>query len=277
MAIEYGRKHGQCRHREGLFRLRRQSNQAIPLLPAFTGVAMSAETQRKNRLYVADFHNRTIRVFDDRWTDITQSVPFELPANLPSNLSPYNIQQLAGRLYVTFASVDLTGEEPGADVPGPGNGRLAEYDLDGRLLRVFVDAGRLNSPWGLAIAPPAFGPLAGSLLVANFGDGTIAAFDLWIGAFRDVLRDGSGTPLEIDGIWGLAFGNGVSLGDADSLYYTAGPNGEQDGVFGRLRYSDSKPGPPSRAGVAPVPESATLSLLGIGLAGAAVRRFGKRT
>src|SRR5262249_46205691 len=93
------------------------------------------------------------------------------------------------------------------------------------------------SPWGLAIAPKTFGPFSGALLVANFGDGTIAAFDLATGAFRDYLRDQTGAPLIEDGVWGLAFGNGVSLGDADSLYYTAGPNAEQDGIFGRLRYA----------------------------------------
>src|SRR5262245_15484931 len=218
----------------------RNQIQGLPRLPAFTGVAMSAETTRKNRLYVTDFHNNTIRVIDDRWTDITQSVPFERPSNLPPGFSPYNIQQIAGRLYVTFAEVDLNGEEAGTDVPGPGNGRLAEYDLDGHLLRAFADGGHLNSPWGLAIAPQGFGPLSGTLLVANFGDGTVAAFDLATGGFRDVLRNASGKPLSIDGIWGLAFGNGVSLGDADSLYYTAGPNLEQDGVFGRLRYAGAK-------------------------------------
>ena len=95
----------------------------------------------------------------------------------------------------------------------------------------------MNSPWGLAIAPRQFGPFSGSLLVANFGDGTIAAFELESGKFLDYLRDRTGAPLSIDGIWGLAFGNGVSLGDADSLYFTAGPNNEQDGAFGRVRYA----------------------------------------
>ena len=218
----------------------RNQIKGLPRLPAFTGVAMTAETTRKNRIYVTDFHNNTIRVIDDRWTDITKSVPFDRPPDLPTNFSPYNIQQLNGRLFVTFAEVDLNGEEAGTDVSGPGKGRLAEYDVDGHLVRVFMDAGNLNSPWGLAIAPQGFGPLSGTLLVANFGDGTIAAFDPATGVFRDFLKDTKGKPIAIDGIWGLAFGNGVSLGDADSLYYTAGPNLEQDGIFGRLRHAGSK-------------------------------------
>src|SRR5262249_12226097 len=105
----------------------------------------------------------------------------------------------------------------------------------------YSDNGRLNSPWGMAIAPENFGPFSGALLVANFGDGTIAAFNRRTGAFQDYLRDESGHPITIDGVWGLVFGNGVSLGDEDSLYFTAGPNEEQDGVFGRLRYSGPVP------------------------------------
>ena len=140
---------------------------------------------------------------------------------------------------MTFAVVDLTADEAAKDAPAPGAGHVVAYDFDGHIVRELADAGRLNSPWGLAIAPESFGPFSGSLLVGNFGDGTIAAFDRASGAFRDYLRDSSGKPIVIDKLWGLAFGNGVSLGDADSLYFTAGPNLEQDGIFGRLRYVGS--------------------------------------
>jgi len=211
-------------------------------LPAFTGVAMSTEARAGNRLYVTDFQNSTIRVLDHQWKDVTASVPFARPANMPADFSPYNIQLLDGRLYVAYAAVDVDAEEPASDVPGPGAGHVVAYDLDGRILEEFDDARRLNSPWGLAIAPAAFGPLGGSLLVGNFGDGTIAAFDAATGAFRDYLRDRSGEPISIDGLWGLAFGNGVSLGDSDSLYFTAGPNEEQDGIFGRLRFAGASAG-----------------------------------
>ncbi len=122
------------------------------------------------------------------------------------------------------------------DVPGVGNGHVAVYDRDGHLLKEMKDEGKLNSPWGLTIAPPTFGKMGGKLLVANFGDGTISAFDPGTGAFIDVLRDKEDKPISIDGIWGLTFGNGVSLGDANALYYTAGPNVEQDGIFGRINF-----------------------------------------
>ena len=213
----------------------RDQIRSLRFLPAFTGVAMTTRAGAGNRLYIADFQNSTIRVLDHQWNDITAKVPFERPSNMPEAFSPYNIQLLDGRLYVAYAEIDAQAEEPAADVPGPGAGHVVAYDLEGHLVQQFADTGRLNSPWGLAIAPQNFGSFGGALLVANFGDGTIAALDVKSGAFRDYLKDAAGKPVVIDKIWGLAFGNGVSLGAADSLYFTAGPNEEQDGVFGRLR------------------------------------------
>jgi uncharacterized protein (TIGR03118 family) len=163
-------------------------------------------------------------------------VPFARPSHLPDDWSPYNIQLLEGRLYVTFAVINRDADEAAFDVPAPGHGKVVAYDLDGHIVQEFADQGRLNSPWGVAISPENFGPFGRTLLVANFGDGTIASFDLTTGAFRGYLRDGSRKPITIDGIWGLTFGNGVSLGETDSLYFTAGPNREQDGLFGRIRY-----------------------------------------
>jgi len=210
---------------------------SLPHLPAFTGVAMSTNAKAPNRLYVTDFQNSTIRVLDNRWNDMTAKVSFQRPARMGAVFSPYNIQLLGDRLYVSFAIVDVDAEEAAKDVRAPGNGHVVAYDLDGHIVQEFADSGRLNSPWGLAIAPKSFGPFGGALLVGNFGDGTIAAFEVDTGRFLDYLRADSGKPVVIDKLWGLAFGNGVSLGDSDSLYFTAGPNEEQDGVFGRLRHS----------------------------------------
>jgi len=231
----------------------------LPCLPAFTGVALTTKAQAGNRLYVADFQNKSIRVIDHRWNDITSSVPFTRPAGLPGSYGPFNIQYLDGRLYVAFAELDPNADEPAKDAPAPGAGRVTAYDLDGHLVQEFSDAGKLNSPWGLAIAPKDFGPFGGDLLVGDFGDGTIAVFDRATGKFRDYLRDASGHPLSLDGLWGLAFGNGVSLGDADSLYFAAGPNTEQDGIFGRIRYAGipGTPPPPKVARVDAAPLTRT--------------------
>ena len=212
-------------------------------LPAYTGVAMTTDAFTKNeagqpvadnRLYVADFQNNRLQVFDNQWREITAKVPFERPKGMPEDFSPYNVQCIGGKIYVVYAAVDLNAEEPAFDTPGEGHGHVAIYDRDGHLQHELADKGRLNSPWGITIAPPTFGAMGGKLLVANFGDGTIAAFEPESGAFVDFLRDHEGKPISIDGIWGLAFGNGVSLGDAKALYFTAGPNTEQDGIFGRL-------------------------------------------
>jgi uncharacterized protein (TIGR03118 family) len=105
-------------------------------------------------------------------------------------------------------------------------------------VRVFNDDGRLNAPWGLAVAPANFGALSNALLVGNFGGlGRIAAYNASAGTFIDYLRDDKGAPVEIAGLWGLLFGNGESLGDANALYFAAGPEDEADGLFGALRYA----------------------------------------
>jgi uncharacterized protein (TIGR03118 family) len=146
---------------------------------------------------------------------------------------------LNGHLYVTWAVWNAAGDEGMEEVDGDGYGHVAEYNEDGTLVKDFNDAGNLDAPWGVAIAPSGFGEFGGDVLVANFGDGTIAAFDPNTGNFIDQLRDTSGNPISIDGVWGLVFGNGVSLGDANSLYFTAGPNSEFDGLFGKLTFNNA--------------------------------------
>lgn len=186
-----------------------------------------------NRLYVTDFQKRQIRAFNNRWEEITEQIPFEKPPGLPDTYSPYNIQYVGDKLCVTYAVLNTEADDLAEDLPGEGNGRVAFFDRNGHLLSVIADQGKLNSPWGVCLAPEGFGKFGGDLLVANFGDGTIAAYRK-SGEFHDFLRDAEGKPISIEGIWGIVFGNGVSLGDSMSLYFTAGPNTEQDGIFGRL-------------------------------------------
>ncbi len=186
-----------------------------------------------NRLFATDFRNNAIEVFNNQWQDITTSFSFQTPASV-AGLHPFNIQDLNGHLYVAYAEFDAAGDEGMEQISGAGLGHVVEYNEDGTLVKDFNDMGMLNAPWGMAIAPAAFGKFGGDLLVANFGDGTIAAFDPNTGNFLDQLRDTSGNPISIDGVWGLVFGNGVSLGDVNSLYFTAGPNSEYDGLFGKL-------------------------------------------
>jgi uncharacterized protein (TIGR03118 family) len=207
----------------------------------FSGVAMTINAYNTpayvnaggNHLFAADFRNNAIEVFDNQWHDVTPSYHFQTPSDV-GGLHVFNITDLAGHLYVAYAMFNPAGDEGMEEEDGAGYGHVVEYNEDGTLVKDFNDEGMLNAPWGMVIAPAGFGRFGGDLLVSNFGDGTIAAFDSTTGNFIDDLRDANGNPISIDGVWGLVFGNGVSLGDAGSLYFTAGPNSEFDGVFGKL-------------------------------------------
>ena len=131
---------------------------------------------------------------------------------------------------MTYAKQDAAAHD---DVAGPGNGFVDVFDTDGTLLRRFAAHGPLNSPWGIASAPQGFGGASGALLVGNFGDGRIDAYDPVSARFLGALRDEHGRRLQIDGLWALQFGNGV-IGTSQTLLFTAGPAGEAHGLFGAL-------------------------------------------
>jgi len=151
--------------------------------------------------------------------------------NLPAGYAPFNVQVLNGVLYIAYAEVNTTTFD---EVDGPGLGLVDTFDLNGNLLGRLTTAGVLDAPWGLAIAPSSFGGLGGDLLVGNFGNGQINAFDPTTGNFLETLSSG-GAPLMIDGLWGLRFGSGsANGGPAGTLYFTAGPADESEGRFGEI-------------------------------------------
>ncbi len=214
----------------------------------FSGVAMTLNAYNTpvyaraggNHLFATDFRNDAIEVFDHQWKDVTKSYHFQEPSDV-GHLHVFNIADLAGHLYVAYAMFNAAGDEGMEEVDGAGYGHVVEYNEDGSLVKDFTDKGKLNAPWGMALAPAGFGEFGGDLLVANFGDGTIAAFNPTTGDFIGDLKDPNGKTVVIDGLWALTFGNGVSLGDAHSLYFTAGPNKEHDGVFGKLTVNKPMP------------------------------------
>jgi uncharacterized protein (TIGR03118 family) len=181
-------------------------------------------------LYAADFHNGRVDMFDGSFKPISMPGAFVDPL-LPRGYAPFGIQAIDGDIYVTYAKQDAAAHD---EMAGPGQGYVDVYDPNGTLIRRVASRGALNAPWGLARAPASFGRFGGALLVANFGDGTINAYGPRSGRWLGVLRDQRGHRLQIDGLWGLAFGNGVLSQPTTTLFYTAGPNDEQHGEYGAI-------------------------------------------
>jgi uncharacterized protein (TIGR03118 family) len=181
-------------------------------------------------LYATDFRNARIDVFDAHFKATKLDGAFADP-RVPGGYAPFGIQALNGDIYVTYAKQDAEGHD---DVHGPGNGYVNVFDPNGHLLKRIATRGVLNSPWGLTIAPASFGQFGGRLLVGNFGDGRLSAFDLGTGKLKGTLRDDHGKPLAIEGLWGLAFGNGVRGQAVDTLFFAAGPEDETHGLYGRI-------------------------------------------
>lgn len=189
-----------------------------------------ATTSLGTYAYLANFRAGTIDVLKGSAADPSLPGTFTDPA-LPAGYAPFNVLNLGGVLYVTYAVQDAAKHD---DVAGPGNGIVDQFDLNGNFVKRLVTGGALNSPWGLAIAPAGFGDVGGDLLVGNFGDGMIHAYNPTSGALVETLQDTTGHPLSIDGLWGLRFGNGAGSGSTSTLYFTAGPGGESHGLFGDI-------------------------------------------
>jgi uncharacterized protein (TIGR03118 family) len=185
-------------------------------------------------LFAADFHNNKIDVFDSTFRLLTNT-GFVDPS-LHKHFAPFNVQVIGNRVFVAYARQDADAEDEDA---GPGKGFVDVYDLSGNLLGGLDDGrGQLNAPWGLAMGSSTFGTFAGDLLVGNFGDGRINAYRETspnMFSYDGKLRGADNRPLEIDGLWALQFAQGGNNGTAGTLYFTAGPNDEEDGLFGQIR------------------------------------------
>jgi uncharacterized protein (TIGR03118 family) len=200
-----------------------------------TGAVYKGLTTLGDKLYATDFHNNHVDVFDASFNPVSAS--FSDP-KLPKVYAPFGIQALNGSIFVTYAKQDADRKD---DVPGNGNGYVDQFTPDGALVARVASGGRKNAPpnapWGLAVAPAGFGVFSGDLLVANFGNGRISAYQdrgggKWV--FKGQLRKGDQTLVAIDGLWAIAFGNGSAGGPASSLYFAAGPGGEAHGLFGSI-------------------------------------------
>jgi uncharacterized protein (TIGR03118 family) len=228
---------------------------AEPLVMAsanYKGAAF-ATTPQGSYLYTANFDRGSIDVY--KGTAATPSLAGNFTdATLPEGYAPFNVQNLGGTIYVAYAKKEAGEAE---EVTGAGLGIVDRYDVNGTFLGRVATGGTLNAPWGLAIAPSSFGAWAGSLLVGNFGDGRINAYDRTTFAFLGQVTDSTGRPLAIDGLWAITPGNDGGAGSSRLLYFSAGPDEETHGLFGVL---------------VAVPEPSTWAMLAGGLVLMAVWR-----
>ncbi|MGZ3422285.1 MAG: TIGR03118 family protein [Polyangiales bacterium] len=196
--------------------------------------ATIAKVDGHPRLYVTDFHNGSVDVYDENYKEIDARF---VDRDIPAGYAPFNVQATDIGLIVTYAKQDQDKKD---DVKGAGNGFVDLFDVHGRLVQRLISHAALNSPWGIAFAPDDFGRISNRLLVGNFGDGTIHAYRLEKrdGHYRveaqGAIGKPGGGPLVIDGLWAIAFGPGTGGFGTDQLFFTAGPNDEQNGLFGRL-------------------------------------------
>jgi uncharacterized protein (TIGR03118 family) len=187
------------------------------------------------QLYVANFHTGKVEVYDGNFAPVNLVAGAFTDSQIPTGFAPFNIANLAGNLYVAYAKQDSMGYD---DVPGPHNGYVDVFDMSGNLKTRLISGGALNSPWGMTIAPAAnFGAFSGMLLVGNFGDGRINVYDPVAGTSQGFLQNPKGNAIVIPGLWALRVGNGASGGDANAVYFTAGPESgdTQHGLFGSLQ------------------------------------------
>ena len=208
---------------------------AVPTTGAavYTGLALGGNGTT-HLLYAANFRTGRVDVFDGAFK------PVEVPGgfrdrSLPTSYAPFGIQAINGDVYVTYAKPDPA---TGQSAHGPGLGFVNVFDPEGRLLRRVASRGVLNAPWGLALAPASFGKFGGALLVGNLGDGTINAYGPRSGKFLGTLRDTGGRRLNMDGLWGIAFGNGVLSQESNTLFFTSGPNHGADGAYGAITVAE---------------------------------------
>ncbi len=191
-------------------------------------------SDRGDRLFAANFAQGRIDVFDTTFTLVRQPRWAFRDFHLPKGYAPFNVQTLNGRVFVAYAKVDpKTGEEKA----GRGLGFVDEYTVDGKFVTRVASRGTLNAPWGLALAPTAWGLPAGTLLVGNFGDGRITVFQPkshYRFQSAGLVRNSHGNTLVIDGLWALLQGT-ATTGGTDALWFSAGPDDETHGLIGVLR------------------------------------------
>lgn len=203
----------------------------------YKGVAI-ANFRHRPFLFAANFMSERIEVYDSTFARSHVAGKFVDP-NLPAHYSPFNVQAINNQLYVMYAKHTKGSRD---ETSGAATGVVDVFGADGNLIRRFAAGGKLNAPWGVALAPKNFGTFSNDILIGNFGDGRVSAFDAASGAFRGQISNASNTPIKLDGLWGIAFGNGKAGNLTNGLYFAAGINDEAHGLYGRLIADQPDPG-----------------------------------
>ncbi len=202
---------------------------------AYTGLAFANDGERGDLLYASNFPRREIEVFDTHFENVDLGAgAFEdggSPA-IPDDYGPFSVHAIGGRIYVAYAQIDPATTD---EVAGLGKGYVSIFETNGTFERRLVSQGDLDAPWGIAKAPASFGRLGGTILVGNFGDGRIHAYNSDTGALVDAVLDANKSPIAIEGLWSIEFGNGVMAGATNELFFTAGVEDETHGLFGDIR------------------------------------------
>ena len=196
----------------------------------YKGLAMAQASDGHTYLYAANFRSGRVEVYDSNFKPVQLPGGLFVDPRIPAGYAPFNVQELAGKLYVTYAEQDAALHD---DVAGRGHGFVDVFTNDGAFVKRLVTRGQLNSPWGLALAPAGFGRFGGDLLVGNFGDGHINVYNPDTGAHLGELSQANGHPIVIDGLWALSFGNG-NAAKTNELLFSAGPDGESHGLLGKI-------------------------------------------
>lgn len=193
--------------------------------------ATIAEINGKEFILAANFRSRRVDVFDSNFQPVHVSEELFDDDEIPSDFAPFNVQGIGPNIYVTYAKQDAAKHDP---VAGAGFGFVTIFSPSGRKLVHLEHGDWFNAPWGVVLTPADFGEFSHTLLVGNFRGGTIAAFNPITGQFIGSMLDSGGAVLNIDGLWALGFGNGGASGPGSTLFFTAGPDNETNGLFGTL-------------------------------------------
>jgi uncharacterized protein (TIGR03118 family) len=198
-------------------------------------------------LYATDFHNAKIDVFNTGFAkQATSATAFTFAdPSIPAGYAPFGIQAIANgasgatQIYVTYAQ--QLAPDNHDNTSGAGLGYVDIYDTNGQLVKQLIATGALNAPWGMALAPADFGTFSNALLVGNFGDGKINAYDAAAGTPLGTISDAGNTPIATPGLWGIAFGNDANNQPHNTLFFAAGTNSEADGLYGRIDLGSTPP------------------------------------